>query len=74
MNTHDTFSKTDQSIIVVNLNVKKPMDIVFMNKNASKLTGYDINHVIGLPVNILMPDLISHNHQRFVDIFLAKGK
>lgn len=42
-------------MLIVGLNVKKPMQINFVNKESCKMFGYSHKELIGMKINKLMP-------------------
>lgn len=56
------------------MDLKQSMDITFMNNAAWKITGYETKALIGSKVNLLMPEIISDTHSKFIKRFLKAGK
>ena len=46
------------------------MDISFVNKTCSKILEYEQGEMIGLKINLLMPQIIAENHHRFIEKFM----
>jgi PAS domain S-box-containing protein len=59
---------------MVTLNLKKPMIINFVNKQACKISGYEHQECIGLSINAMMSQVISDNHLIFINEFLRTGR
>lgn len=63
----------ERGLILAKINLNKPMKISFINQKAAKLIKYKQKEAVGLPINSLMPKLISDNHHLMVSNFLKKG-
>eukprot|EP00347_Sterkiella_histriomuscorum_P020345 403338165 len=72
--TNDTDITSDKGLIIANINLRKPMQIDFINKSCSKLIQYRLNEIQGMRINQLMPQIIGENHHKFLERFMSTGK
>jgi hypothetical protein len=53
----------EKGLLMVKLNTKKSMVITFANKSAINICGYDNKEIVGLPIDNLMPKMVSDHHK-----------
>lgn len=70
----DNEKSNEKGLLVAKLHLTKSMTVHFVNQAVSDIIGSENKEIVGLPVNNIMPQLISENHQRFVSEFMTKGK
>jgi hypothetical protein len=55
-------SASEKGIILGKLDLYKPMEISYINKVGTKLTGYDHKSITGFKIEIFMPNTIAESH------------
>ncbi len=51
----NTDLKRDKGLLVVHFHLKKPMQIIFVNTQVTKITGYSKEEMLGLSLSSIMP-------------------
>ena len=64
----------EKALIIAKLDLKKPMEIKFINKTGCSLIQFDRTQAIGLKINQIMPQIIQENHAKFIDKFMSTGR
>ncbi|CDW74974.1 pas pac sensor signal transduction histidine kinase [Stylonychia lemnae] len=64
----------EKGLILSKIDLKKPMEIKFINKTGCSLIQVDRNKAIGLKINQFMPQIIQENHSKFIDKFMNTGR
>jgi hypothetical protein len=64
----------EKGILIAKPNLRKPMDISFVNKACCRLIKYEQNEITGMKINSLMPQLIAEHHHKYIERFLTTGK
>ncbi|CDW73414.1 pas pac sensor signal transduction histidine kinase [Stylonychia lemnae] len=64
----------EKGLLIATLDMKKPMEVEFINKNCMKLIQYKQQEAIGMKVNSLMPQQIAENHHKFIQRFMSTGR
>ena len=65
---------SEKGLILVNIDLKKPMEIQFINKQACNIVQFEKKQAVGLVINNIMPQIIAENHHKFVEQFMKTGK
>lgn len=50
------------------------MDIQLINKEGCEIIDFEKEEAIGMKLNTIMPQIISDNHQKFINQFIQTGK
>ena len=69
-----SIASKQKGMLIADLDLKKPMEISFINKTLTKMIKYDSNEVIGMRINQIMPQIISDNHHKYIEKFMQTGK
>ncbi|CDW89780.1 pas pac sensor signal transduction histidine kinase [Stylonychia lemnae] len=64
----------EKGLLICNLNLKKPMEINFINKQFCRMIDYSHQECQGMLINQIMPIYISENHYTFIQKFFQHGK
>ena len=64
----------EKGLLMAGINLKKPMQINFINKTACRLLQYTASEALSLSINAVMPINIAEIHYRFLEEFMITGK
>jgi len=63
----DSYRKSDAVLIVCQNNDKKIVEIAALNEEASRITGYSNEEMVGRPLSLVLPERISSTIDEFIE-------